>query len=72
MGNPEIDYKVTRMDSDITVIKQYSDYVGSTLNGTINTIADLERRVAELEEILLMVKDIDWKTVRFRERTETF
>jgi archaellum component FlaC len=72
MGNSEIDYtRVARMDSDIIVIKQYSDYVGSTLNDTINTIEDLEKRVAELETILSMVKRIDWTTVKYKE-AETF
>ncbi len=56
----------------MAALKDYGDYIGSSLNGTNNTICDLEKRVAELEAILLMVKDIDWKTVRFKEGTETF
>lgn len=72
MGDYEIDYnRVARMDNDITVIKQYSDYVGTTVNDTINKIADLEKRVAELETILSMVKRIDWTTVKYKE-AETF
>jgi hypothetical protein len=53
----------------MAALKQYGDYV---VNDTIKTVDDLEKRVAELEAILLMVKDIDWKTIRFKERTETF
>ena len=72
MGNSEIDYtRVARMDNDIAVIKQYSDYVGTTVNDTINKMTDLEKRVAELETILSMVKRIDWTTVKYKE-AETF
>lgn len=57
--------------ADIATLKQYGDYVGSTVNDTIKTVDDLEKRVAELESIILQVKEIDWKTVRYKE-DETF
>jgi len=56
----------------MAALKDYGDYIGSSLNDTNNTIFELEKRVSELEAILLMVKDIDWKTIRFKERAETF
>jgi hypothetical protein len=66
----DIDQK--KILGEMAALKQHGDYVGSTVNDTIKTVDDLEKRVAELEAILLMVKDIDWKTIRFKERTETF
>ncbi len=59
----------------MAVLEDYGDcgdYIGSSLNDTNNIIFELEKRVSELEAILLMVKDIDWKTIRFKERAETF
>lgn len=66
MGNSEI------ISRDIDTLKEYGNYIGSSMNEQMERIDDLEKRVAELEAILLMVKDIDWKTIRFKERTETF
>ena len=63
----DIDQK--KILGEMAALKQHGDYV---VNDTIKTVDDLEKRVAELEAILLMVKDIDWKTIRFKERSETF
>ncbi len=60
MGNPEI------ISRDIVTLKEYGNYIGSSMNEQMERVAELERRVAELESVILKVKNIDWKTVKYK------
>jgi len=56
---------------DIITLKEYGNYIGSTMNEQLEKIDELEKRISELESIILRARDIDWKTVRYNSN-ETF
>ena len=56
---------------DIITLKEYGNYIGSTMNEQLEKIDELEKRISELESIILRARDIDWKTVRYNS-DETF
>jgi len=63
-GKIEQNLEIRKIYTDIDLIKQHNDYLAKNLD-------DIMKRVAELESMILGIKDIDWKTIKYR-NDETF
>jgi polyhydroxyalkanoate synthesis regulator phasin len=64
--------KIGTISQDIEALKHYSSYKSDDINSLTGTVDDLRNRVNALEKLLEHITNIDWKTVRFLDDTETF
>ena len=60
------------INTDDYTVPKYSDYTADCINRLNEDVRELKERVASMEKILLCVTNIDWKTVRFLDESETF
>ena len=65
------DDKIGVIKHELTEFKKYSDFQAQHINTLGSRINDLENKVNALEKLIESITDIDWKTIRFRDRNET-
>jgi hypothetical protein len=54
---------------EFNLFKTYSDYQTENINTLIVRVRELENKVNALEKLTDSIMDLDWTTVKFRDRS---
>jgi hypothetical protein len=61
--------QIEMIKREFNLFKTYSDYQTENINTLIVRVRELENKVNALEKLTDSIMDLDWTTVKFRDRS---
>lgn len=61
--------QIETIKREFNLFKTYSDYQTENINILIVRVTELENKVNALEKLTESIMDLDWTTVKFRDRS---
>lgn len=63
------EYQIETIKQELKAFKTYSEYQAENINTLNVRVRELENKVNALEKLTESIMDLDWTTVKFRDRS---